>query len=125
VGIMVCFDWFFPESARSLALAGARIIAHPANLVLPWCPAAMITRSQENRVHSITANRVGKEHRTTEELAFIGLSQVISPLGEKLVGLGETAVGSEMVKIQIVPADSVVTARNEVWQDRRPEMYRS
>ncbi|SVE10776.1 uncharacterized protein METZ01_LOCUS463630, partial [marine metagenome] len=35
VGVMVCFDWRFPETARSLALEGADLIAHPSNLVLP------------------------------------------------------------------------------------------
>ncbi|MCK5248027.1 acyltransferase, partial [Candidatus Bipolaricaulota bacterium] len=35
IGMMVCFDHLFPESARSLALQGADVIAHPANLVLP------------------------------------------------------------------------------------------
>jgi len=41
IGIMICFDWFFPESMRSLALLGADIIAHPSNLVLPYCPQTM------------------------------------------------------------------------------------
>jgi len=44
IGMMVCFDWFFPESVRSLALAGADIICHPSNLVLPYCPDAMVIR---------------------------------------------------------------------------------
>jgi predicted amidohydrolase len=35
LGIMICFDWVFPEAARSLALAGATLLAHPSNLVLP------------------------------------------------------------------------------------------
>jgi predicted amidohydrolase len=35
VGVMICFDWYYPESARTLALQGADIIAHPSNLVLP------------------------------------------------------------------------------------------
>ncbi len=123
IGMMVCFDWYFPESARSLAMAGAKIIAHPANLVLPWCPAAMITRSQENRVHSITANRIGREHRTADPLEFIGLSQVVSPLGERLIGLGKSDVGAAVVRIQIAEGDSIITPRNEIWTDRRPEMY--
>ena len=33
VGMMVCYDWRFPEVARSLALRGAHILLHPANLV--------------------------------------------------------------------------------------------
>src|SRR5258708_3825489 len=37
IGIMICFDWIYPESARTLALGGAALIAHPSNLVLPHC----------------------------------------------------------------------------------------
>jgi predicted amidohydrolase len=29
VGVMICFDWLFPEAARTLALKGAEVIAHP------------------------------------------------------------------------------------------------
>jgi 5-aminopentanamidase len=125
IGMMVCFDWIFPESARSLALAGAKIIAHPSNLVLPWCPAAMITRSQENRVHTITSNRIGEEHRTADSLKFIGMSQVVSPLGERLVELGKDRVGAGSAMVRILAGDSIVTQRNEIWGDRRPDMYRS
>ena len=37
VGMMICFDWIFPEVARILALEGADILCHPANLVLTYC----------------------------------------------------------------------------------------
>ena len=50
VGVMICFDWRFPETARKLSLIGADLIAHPSNLVLTHCPQAMITRCLENRI---------------------------------------------------------------------------
>ena len=82
LGIMICFDWWFPEAARTLALKGADIICHPANLVLPNCQTAMVTRSLENAVYSATANRVGFESRGgKEKLVFTGDIQVISPAG--------------------------------------------
>src|SRR6056297_308798 len=37
VGMMICFDWIYPEATRTLAMKGADIIAHPTNLVLPYC----------------------------------------------------------------------------------------
>ncbi|MDP2208065.1 MAG: nitrilase-related carbon-nitrogen hydrolase, partial [Bacteroidota bacterium] len=52
IGMMICFDWLFPEAARTLALKGAQLIAHPSNLVLPHCPDAMVTRCLENKVFS-------------------------------------------------------------------------
>mgnify|MGYP001480852078 CR=1 FL=1 len=54
VGIMICFDWRFPETARTLALKGAQIVAHPSNLVLPHCPQSMIVRCLENRIFAVT-----------------------------------------------------------------------
>jgi len=37
VGMMICFDWIYPEAARTLTLKGAQLIVHPSNLVLPYC----------------------------------------------------------------------------------------
>ena len=82
VGVMICFDWFYPEAARTLALQGADIIAHPSNLVLPHCPDSMVTRCLENRIFSVTANRIGSEARGGKDrLTFIGMSEVVSPRG--------------------------------------------
>ncbi|MBG0786631.1 MAG: beta-ureidopropionase, partial [Anaerolineaceae bacterium] len=96
IGMMICFDWIFPESARTLALKGAQIIAHPANLVLPYCQNAMITRSIENQVFTVTANRVGKEHLDNLHLTFTGQSQVTTP-GGKILYRGPT--GRESVHV--------------------------
>ena len=86
IGVMICFDWIFPNVARSLAIKGADIIAHPANLVLPFCQDAMITRSIENRVFTVTANRIGNENRDgIDNLIFTGESQITSFKGERLV----------------------------------------
>lgn len=123
VGMMICFDWVFPEAARSLALLGAQIIAHPANLVLPWCPDAMITRSLENRVFTVTANRVGRELRTDTPLEFIGLSQVVSPLGRRLAQLGRDETGAASATVNLTETDKKITAANDLFADRRPEFY--
>jgi predicted amidohydrolase len=125
VGMMICFDWIFPEAARSLALAGAEILCHPSNLLLPWCQAAMVTRCQENMVHAVTANRVGTENRTEQELTFSGRSQVVSPMGQRLVGLDPIETGAAVAKIKIVEKDKQFTPRNHLFDDRRPEAYRS
>jgi predicted amidohydrolase len=124
VGMMICFDWIFPEAARSLALAGAEIICHPSNLVLPWCPAAMITRCQENRVFGLTANRVGREARAGQPLEFIGLSQVVTPLGKRLAQVPERETGTAEAVICLAETSKMFTPRNDLWEDRRPDQYR-
>jgi predicted amidohydrolase len=63
IGLMVCFDWVFPEVARSLALQGTDILCHPSNLVLAYCQQAMLTRCIENGVFAVTCNRFGSEDR--------------------------------------------------------------
>ena len=125
IGMMICFDWIFPEAARSLALAGAEIICHPSNLLLPWCQAAMITRCQENMVHAITSNRVGTENRTGTPLTFSGRSQVVSRMGERLAGLDKDETGAAVAALELIENDKLFTPRNDLWQDRRPESYRS
>ncbi len=124
VGLMICFDWQFPESARSLALNGAQIICHPANLVLPWCQQAMITRSLENRVFSITCNRTGLERNGEKELYFTGMSQVLGTKGEILVRTGEDTEEIAIVTINPELAlNKEVTQYNSVFDDRRTEIY--
>lgn len=125
VGMMICFDWYFPESARTLALGGAKILAHSANLVLPWCQQAMITRSLENRVFSVTCNRVGTERRHEYDLTFTGASQVLSTRGEILHRAPVT--GDELHIVEIDPDqadDKMITPMNHLWEDRRTDLYR-
>ena len=124
LGLMICFDWLFPEAARSLALLGADLIAHPANLVLPFCQAAMVTRALENGVYCATANRVGTERRAGVELAFTGGSQIVDPRGRVLARAdaeGETVVVAD---VDLAAArDKSITPRNDRLDDRRPECY--
>lgn len=124
IGMMVCFDWFFPESARTLALRGAQIIAHPSNLVLPYCQAAMVTRCLENRVFAVTTNRYGTEALDRSSLTFTGASQIMTPRGERLAQA--PIAGDHVAVVEIEPAaadDKRVTARNDLFADRRPAMY--
>ncbi len=125
VGLLVCFDWIFPEAARTLALKGAEIICQPANLVLPYCQGAMVTRAIENRVFTVTANRVGSEARGGKPLLhFTGKSQVVSPKGEKLLTFSEKEEHLRVVEIEPTEArDKWVTPRNHIFEERRPDSY--
>lgn len=124
VGMMICFDWIFPESARTLALMGAHLIAHPSNLVLPYCQTAMVTRSLENRVFSITTNRWGEESLDDSQLTFTGASQVMSPQGIRLAQAPETVDSVQVIEIDPALAnDKHITTRNDLFTDRRPEWY--
>ena len=125
IGVMVCFDWIFPESARVLALLGADIICHPANLVLHLCQQAMTTRSLENGVFSATANRIGTEARGGKKpLTFTGKSQILDPMGEALARFNEKDTGVAVAAIDVAKArDKKITEQNDRLKDRRPEHY--
>ncbi|TAK07646.1 MAG: acyltransferase [Candidatus Manganitrophaceae bacterium] len=124
VGMMVCFDWFFPEAARSLALLGADLIAHPSNLVLPYCPDAMPTRCLENRLFAVTANRVGSESRGTETLTYIGMSEVVDPKGKILYRASDKNEEAHVVEIDPKLARNKSLNRyNDLIKDRRNRFY--
>ncbi len=124
LGSMICFDWIFPEAARTLALKGADIICHPANLVLPYCQKAMTTRALENGVFAITANRIGVEERDGVSLRFTGGSQIVDPRGKVLLATDDAAEVVGVVEIDPSQArNKLLTPRNDLLMDRRPELY--
>jgi len=124
LGMMICFDWYFPETARLLMLQGAEIICHPANLVLPYCQEAMRTRCLENRVFAITANRIGAESVGARTMEFTGNSQVVDPLGKVLARASSDR--SAVMTVEIDPKlslDKQLTSTNDIISDRRVELY--
>jgi predicted amidohydrolase len=126
VGLLVCFDHFFPEAARTLALQGAQIICHPSNLVLPeYGQLTTRVRSIENRVFWILANRYGTERRDGKTLTYSGCSQITADNGEILARA--QAEGDSLIVVQVDPQralDKHLTDRNDLFSDRRTELYR-
>jgi len=126
VGVLICFDWRFPEAARSLSLRGADVIAHPSNLVLPHCQESMRTRALENKVFAATANRVGEDVRPGARLGFTGKSQIVDPTGRVLWRAGARAPAARLVELDLALArDKRVTRRNDLFLDRAPGLYRA
>jgi predicted amidohydrolase len=124
IGMMVCFDWAFPEVTRVLALQGADIICHPSNLVLGYCQQTMLTRCLENKVYAITTNRYGYDKRPHGNLRFTGRSQVVAP-GGTLIHRARSQ-SEELFVMDIDPMlarDKSITPLNEVLRDRRPQYY--
>ena len=126
LGVMVCFDWYYPEASRTLALKGAEIICHPSNLVLPNCPDSMPVRCLENRVFAVTSNRTGSEAREGKDpLTFIGSSEVVAPDGTILHRASQDK--EELYIVEIDPAEArnkALTPYNDLLRDRRESLYR-
>lgn len=125
IGIMICFDWYYPESARTLALQGADIICHPSNLVLPNCPDSMPVRCLENRVFAVTCNRIGSEARGGKErLTYIGQSEVVTPKG--VIQYRASRDQEELTIVDIDPVqarDKRLNRYNDLLRDRRTSLY--
>lgn len=126
IGTMICYDWRFPESTRTLALRGADVIAHPSNLVAAaslWGP-TMATRALENKVITITANRCGTDALDGETLGFSGESRIIAMNGRTLA-----VAGAEEECVIAAEVDPKATRKksfsdfNDILADRRPEHY--
>ncbi|MDP6388176.1 MAG: nitrilase-related carbon-nitrogen hydrolase [Candidatus Pacebacteria bacterium] len=123
IGIIICFDWRFPEPTRILTLKGADIICHPSNLVLPHAPDAMITRCLENHVFAITADRVGEDQREGKILKFQGRSQVVSPNGEVLYRGSEKNEEEWITEIDPEEArNKKINSQNDLLKDRRVDL---
>ena len=124
IGIMICYDWFFPESARVLALQGADIICHPANLVLPYCQDSMVTRCLENKIYAITANRTGCEERNGKNFNYTGKSQITSPNGSILHRADADSDEMGIVEMDIANArDKRTSIYNDLFADRKVTYY--
>lgn len=120
VGVMVCFDWYFPESMRTLMLRGARIVAHPSNLVLSHCPDSMRTRCLENRAFAVTADRIGRERG----LKYIGRSQIVTPKGRVLYRASSNREEVIVREVDLNEASNKkVTELNDIIRDRQPSAY--
>ena len=125
VGLLICYDHMFPEAARTLALKGAQLIVHPSNLVMPG-KGQLTTRVRavENRVFWVLANRWGEEERSSKKLSYTGESRIVAPDGAVLAQA--PAEGDALEIVEVDPAEALdkhVTKLNDLFEDRRPDLY--
>ncbi len=128
VGMHICYDGSFPETARVLTLLGADVLVLPTN----WpthseCAAEHMipTRAMENTVYAMAVNRVGQE----SGFRFIGGSSIVDPAGKVMARAG--ADTEEMLLADIDPEVARrkrlvrVAGRHEINRiaDRRPRFY--
>lgn len=121
IGMLICFDWIFPEVWRILALKGADIICHPSNLVLPYAQQAVPVQGMINRTYTITANRYGTERDVT----FSGKSFISDPLGKTLCMAPNNKDHVAILNLDIeIARNKMITPRNHALDDRIPDQYK-
>jgi predicted amidohydrolase len=119
-GILICFDWVFPEVWRILGLKGADVVCHPSNLVLHFAQQAVPVLALMNRYFVITANRYGTER----EVTFSGRSFISDPSGQTLHTAPPAEDDIAILELDISRArDKNITPRNHLFHDRRPDQY--
>jgi predicted amidohydrolase len=128
IGLFICYDVRFPESARVMALAGADILILPTNWpegVDKVARYVIVTRALENHVHLVACDRVGNERGAT----FIGTSKIIDYNGDTVAQAStdqeETIYGE--VDISAARQKKIITRPGEseidLFADRHPEYY--
>jgi len=122
IGVQICWDNFFPEGSRILALKGAQIIFSPTSAAFASqkkCETVISSNALSNGVYIFRVNRVGSE----EKQDFYGRSFCISPEGELLDRPTGMKEGIAFIDIDLKSIDKV---RKEwpFFKDRRPETYR-
>jgi len=128
-GIMICYDWRFPEAARSLAIKGAELIAVPSNIVTTtgMLLKTLQTRAFENKVVLAFADRIGSEENafvTPSELTFRGESTIINFNGEILSQADSTGEQILVSQVNLDPTrEKSFNNFNNLLKDRRPETY--
>jgi predicted amidohydrolase len=128
VGLLICYDLEFPETARTLALQGAEVIF---NLVADWpegvpgLPERIFdisfrSRALENRIILAVCNRVGDDPDLKSH--FYGLSRIIGTQGEIIASADQ---GEKMILAEVdLEEASRERETYNYFQNRRPELYK-
>jgi N-carbamoylputrescine amidase len=132
LGVAICWDQWFPEAARSMALMGAEILLYPTAIGSEPQDAGidssghwqrtMQGHAAANVMPVVASNRIGREKGEKYTMTFYGSSFIASPTGEKLA---EADRESESVLTASFDLDEVRRYRQAwgVFRDRRPDLY--
>lgn len=121
VGVLICYDTYFPEAARILALQGAELLVLPfAAHFMPIWTTVLGTRAYENGFYVAAINRVGTEPGPDWN-SFMGRSLIADPFG-RIVVEGDARPGVVSGKLD---RSLVRQRRAEMpeWHARRPDLY--
>ncbi len=131
IGVAICWDQWFPEAARSMALMGADFLFYPTAIGSEpvtgddsrdhWCR-VMQGHSAANMVPVIASNRIGVETGESCELTFYGSSFITDETGGMV---GQASRDAEEVIIASFDIDRIAAERAGwgLFRDRRPDLY--
>lgn len=131
IGVGICWDQWFPEAARSMALLGAELLFYPTAIgseptlnidSKPHWQHAMQGHAAANIMPVIASNRIGTETDDESSMTFYGSSFIADQTGTIVE---EADRETESVLVHEFDLDAIAQMRREwgVFRDRRPEMY--
>ncbi|MEZ4363279.1 MAG: N-carbamoylputrescine amidase [Kofleriaceae bacterium] len=133
LGVAICWDQWFPEAARAMALAGADVLLYPTAIGSePEEPdldsrdswqRVMIGHAVANAVGVVAANRVGIEGVGRSAITFYGSSFICDARGDKVAELSRTERGCALATLDLEHL-ARVRASMGFFRDRRSELYR-
>ena len=129
IGVLICYDVWFPEAARTLALKGAQILCVPSNTPDDWVPEAhrrgdltmlnvhCMAAANANRVFVAAANRVGD--------GYLGRSCIVDVTGGvlALADPEEEDLVSAELNLRRARAEKRLTDLSHAFEDRNPAAY--
>lgn len=132
LGVGICWDQWFPEAARAMALQGAELLLYPTAIGSEPANPAWDSRDHWQRVmqgHAaanlmpvLAANRIGHEVQGSSDITFYGSSFVCDATGAMLCTLSREASGMALAELDL----TALAAFRRSWglfRDRRPETY--
>jgi len=126
VGMLICYDWRFPEASRALALKGAELFAMPSNIVTTtgMLHTTLQTRAFENKVALAFADRIGSEDNSAETLSFRGESAIIGMNGEILAKASEDREEIIIAEVDLSKTrNKRINKFNDIFSDRPESGY--
>ena len=120
LGMLICFDYLFPEVWRIMALKGADIIAHPSNLITRNAYKTVPAQAIMNGYYTITSNRIGTE----DDITFCGNSFICDPRGNVISEMDTISEGVSSIFIDPLHSrNKMITSGNHILEDRCPDNY--
>ena len=134
IGVAICWDQWFPETARSMALMGAELLFYPTAIGSEPHDASTTSRDHWQRVQQghaganlmplIASNRIGREEQDGYDITFYGSSFIADQFGAKVEEMDETSEGVLVHSFDLDQLEHIRSAWG-VFRDRRPNLYGS
>src|SRR5690606_11955388 len=132
IGVAICWDQWFPETARSMALMGAELLFYPTAIGSEPHDPGITSREHWQRVQQghaganlmplIASNRIGREEQDDYDITFYGSSFIADQFGAKVQEMDETSEGVLVHQFDLDQLEHIRSAWG-VFRDRRPALY--